>query len=178
MAEAKKYLRVDEGNDYDDALISSLIKQAREWCEDYQGKRYITQTLEVVLDRFPRERQIEFTNCSPVKDVLSFKYTNKDGEIKDFEGYLLDKDSFVNKIVLGTSKSWPAIELLPVNGIRIQLTAGFGDATAVPESIKWAMVAHMKILADGILLSLNNGEKEKWEKTRDSLLGMRRVSRI
>ncbi len=173
LEEAKQHLRID-GNE-DDSLILSLIKQAREWCEDYQGKKYITQTLELVLDLFPSDRQIEFRNCSPIQNVDSFKYTDKDGIVREFEGYIVDKDSFINRVVLNTSKYWPTTELMPVNGIRIQFIAGFGNASAVPESIKWAMVAHMKILADGVLISLKDGEKQKIESVRNSLLGMRRV---
>lgn len=173
LEEAKQHLRIDGSED--DSLILSLIKQAREWCEDYQGKKYITQTLELVLDLFPSDRQIEFRNCSPIQNVDSFKYTDKDGIVREFEGYIVDKDSFINRVVLNTSKYWPTTELMPVNGIRIQFIAGFGNASAVPESIKWAMVAHMKILADGVLISLKDGEKQKIESVRNSLLGMRRV---
>lgn len=58
LEEAKQHLRVD-GND-DDLLIQSLIKQAREWCENFQNRKYITQTLEFVLDTFPNGNAIVF----------------------------------------------------------------------------------------------------------------------
>ena len=38
---------------YEDALITGLIKAAREYCEGYQNRAYITQTWELILDAFP-----------------------------------------------------------------------------------------------------------------------------
>ena len=170
LTEAKQYLRVD--GTADDALITSLIKQAREWCEDYQGKRYITQTLELVLDAFPNV-DIEFKACSPVQSITTIKYTDKDNVETTLAAteYILDNDSFVNKTVLGYNKQWPTATLKPVNAVRIRFVAGYGVAAAVPESVKWAMALHMRLLYD----DYKPEEREKIERARDALLGMNRV---
>lgn len=170
LTEAKQYLRVDGTTD--DALITSLVKQAREWCEDYQGKKYITQTLELVLDSFPYG-DIEFKACSPVQSVASIKYTDKDGVEATIAAteYLLDNDSFVNRIVLGYNKYWPLVNLQSINAIRIRFVAGYGIASTVPESVKWAMVLHMRLLFD----DYKPEDREKMERARDSILGMNRV---
>ncbi len=171
LTEAKQHLRVD--GSADDTLITSLIKQAREWCEDYQGKKFITQTLELVLDAFPDGDYIEFRNCSPVQSVTSVKYTNKDGVEATLATteYILDKDSFVNKINLAYNKDWPTATLQPVNAVRVRFVAGFIDAAAVPESVKWAMALHMRLLYH----DYRPEEREKLERARDALLGMNRV---
>lgn len=172
LSEAKQHLRID-GTD-DDALITSLIKQAREWCEDYQGKKYITQTLELVLDTFPDGDYIEFCNCSPVQSITSIKYTDSEGIESTVAAtdYILDNDSFVNKVNLAYGKSWPTATLQPVNAVRIRFVAGYGDAaTVVPESVKWAMVLHMRVLYD----DYKPDERERLERARDALLGMNRV---
>ncbi len=170
LTEAKQHLRVD--GSADDTLINSLITQAREWCEDYQGKRYITQTLELVLDSFPCA-DIEFKACSPVQSISSIKYTDKDGAETTLAAteYILDNDSFVHRISLAYNKSWPAATLQPINAVRIRFVAGYGDAAAVPESVKWAMVLQMRLLYD----DYKPDEREKLEKARDALLGMNRV---
>ncbi|SHH86681.1 head-tail connector protein [Desulfosporosinus lacus] len=170
LTEAKNHLRVD--GTADDTLITSLTKQAREWCEDYQGKKFITQTLELVLDAFP-SGDIEFKACSPVQSVTSIKYTDKDGIEATLAAteYILDNDSFVNKIVLGYNKQWPSVNLQPVNSIRIRFVAGYGVASTVPESVKWAMALHMKLLYD----DYRPDERSKIEKARNALLGMQRV---
>ena len=176
--EVKQYLRID-GTD-DDALISSFITQAREFCEDYQGKKYITQTLELILDEFPFDYSIDFRACSPIQSVTSVKYydTSNTEYTLSSNDYIVDADSFVARIALAYNKSWPTIQLKPVNGVVIRFVAGYGNAASVPETFKQAMVAHIKILADGTLFNLREGEKEKFEAVRNSLLGTRRVINV
>jgi len=171
LATAKQHLRIDTTTD--DTLMASLIKQAREYCEDYQGKKYITQTLELILDSFPDKNYIEFRACSPVQSITSIKYTDSEGTeyTMSFSDYILDNDSFINKVVLGYGKTWPSVILQPVSAIRIRFVAGYGDALAVPETVKWAMVLHMKLLYD----DYKPDERERLEKARDALLEMRRV---
>lgn len=69
LKEAKQHLRMDRNDD--DLLISSLVKQAREWCEDFQNRKYIIQTLEVVLDTFSNGNAIVFNSISLVQKIES-----------------------------------------------------------------------------------------------------------
>lgn len=170
MTEAKLHLKID-GSD-EDFTLPGLIKQAREYCEDFQNKKYITQTLEAYLDSFPNG-SIEFRNCSPVQSITSIIYADSKGTDITFDSsnYGLDNVAFVNSIYLNHGKSWPSVVLKPVNGIKIRFIAGYGNAAAVPETIKQAMILHMKILHNAMLPA----DQEMYEKRRDSLLGMRRV---
>lgn len=174
LPEAKQYLRVD-GED-NDTIIGSLIKQAREFCEDYQGKRLITQTLELVLDAFPTKSFIEFKNCSPVQSITSVKYTdylNAESTMTATD-YYLDNDSFVNRLVLAYNKQWPTNILKPTNGVRIRFVCGYGVAAAVPETVKQAMVLQMKLLYD----DYRPEERDRIERARNALLGMNRVVQV
>jgi len=172
LEEAKQHLRVD-GND-DDFLMQSLIKQAREWCENFQNRRYITQTIEIVLDSFPEENAIVFNNCSPVQKVESIKYydVNRQEHLFDESNYIADLDGFVNRVVLNIGKHWPIVELQSVNAVRVRVVAGYGDGgDKVPEAIKWAIILQMKLLYD----DYRPEEKTKLEEARNSLLSMNRV---
>ncbi|WP_411679852.1 head-tail connector protein [Clostridium thailandense] len=172
LDEAKQHLRI-VGND-DDIILFSMIRQAREFCEDFQNRKYITQTLELVLDDFPKYNYISFENCSPVQSVESIKYYDTNGKelIFDKSNYIVDTDSFVNRIVLGYCKLWPIITLQTVNAVRIRFTAGFGDKPeSVPETVKWAMILHMRLLYD----DYRPDERTKIEEARNSLLSMNRV---
>jgi len=172
LDEAKQHLRVT-GND-DDIILISMIKQAREFCENFQNKKYITQTLEMVLDSFPNNNYICFESCSPVQGVGNIKYYDTNGQeyIFDAGNYIVDTDSFVNRIVLGYCKLWPTIALQTVNAVRIRFTAGFGDKPEnVPETVKWAMILHMRLLYD----DYKPDERTKIEEARNSLLSMNRV---
>jgi len=172
LEEVKQHLRI-AGSD-DDIILLSMIKQAREFCEDFQNKKYIIQTLELVLDSFPGDNYISFKNSSPVQSVESIKYYDTGGQefIFDPSNYIVDTDSFINRIVLGYCMLWPTMQLQPVNGVRVRFTAGFGDnGESVPETVKWAMVLHMRLLYD----DYKPDEKRKIEEARNSLLGMNRV---
>ncbi|SKA84951.1 phage conserved hypothetical protein, phiE125 gp8 family [Clostridium sp. USBA 49] len=172
LEEAKQHLRVD-GND-DDLLIQSLIKQAREWCENFQNRKYITQTLEFVLDTFPNGNAIVFDSCSPIQKVESIKYydENRQEYLFDESNYIFDLDGFVNRVVLNRGKHWPTVELQSVNAVRVRLIAGYGDSgDKVPEAIKWAMILQMKLLYD----DYRPEEKTKLEEARNALLSMNRV---
>lgn len=72
LEETKQHLRIS-GSD-DDIILLSMIKQAREFYEDFQNKKYITQVLELVMDSFPRDNYIPFKNSSSVQSVESIKY--------------------------------------------------------------------------------------------------------
>ena len=171
LEEAKQHLRVD-GND-DDLLIQSLIKQAGEWCEDYQNRKYITQTLDFVLDTFPNGNAIVFNSCSPVQKVESIKYydENRQEYLFDESNYIADLDGFVNRAFLNRGKHWPKIELQSVNAVRVRVVAGYGDdGDKVPEAIKWAIILQMKLLYD----DYRPEEKTKLEEARNALLSMNR----
>ena len=51
MNQVKLHLRVDAADD--DVLIQSLIAAARQDCEKFQNRAYITQTWELWLDAWP-----------------------------------------------------------------------------------------------------------------------------
>lgn len=172
LEEAKQHLRVD-GND-DDFLIQSLIKQAREWCENFQNRRYINQTIELVLDSFPEGNSIVFNNCSPVQKVESIKYydVNRQEHLFDESNYITDLDGFVSRVVLNNGKHWPMVELQSVNAVRTRIIVGYGNTGEnVPETIKWAMILQMKLLYD----DYRPEEKTKIEEARNALLSMNRV---
>jgi hypothetical protein len=59
LEEAKNHLRVDADIDEDDALINNLIAAARQDCEKFQNRAYITQTWELWLDAWPEKDYIE-----------------------------------------------------------------------------------------------------------------------
>lgn len=60
LAEARLHLRVDSTDE--DTLITSLIAAAREDCEAFQNRKYLTQTWEYWLDSFPSTDFIEIPN--------------------------------------------------------------------------------------------------------------------
>ena len=127
LDEAKQHLRISDTTE--DAYILNLIKIAREWCEVYQSRSYITQTWQLTLDAWPQERYIVLPR-PPVQSVVSVKYTDKDGIEHTFSDYLVDSSYYRSRIVLKDDASWPSDALLPTPAIAIEYTAGYGNISS------------------------------------------------
>lgn len=138
LAEAKIQLRVDVSDE--DTYIEGLISTAREWCEGFQNKAYILQTIEKTFDCFP---------CSvfdlprpPMVAVSSIKYY----DIKNVEYifdpllYFVDTSSEPGRVALNYAVQWPTITLRPINGVIVRYTAGQVDASTVPKKVKQAIL--------------------------------------
>lgn len=159
LAEAKLHLRVDTTDD--DVLITDLIMSAREYAEDFQGRAFITQIRELVLDNWPgggtwlsstansnlfsygigyrsdyrtgeRANYVELP-YPPLRAVESVKYADSAGvqATWDTTNYFADKAKFIGRVVLGYGKSWPTATLLPSGAIVIRYTAGYATPFTV-----------------------------------------------
>ncbi len=138
LLEAKRHLRVDVTDD--DTLITSIITAAREYCETFQNRAYITQTWEMTLDSFPT-MPLKIPK-PPLQSVDSIKYTDQNGveTLFDAANYVVDADSEPGRIALAPGVSWPSVTLKPIGGVKIRFTAGYGDAAKVPMMAKQAML--------------------------------------
>jgi len=139
LAEAKPHLRVDITDD--DTLITNLIIAARQYCEKFQNRAYITQTWELWLDVWPEKDYITIP-LPPLQSVVHVKYYGTDDTeyTMDTADYFVDTKSEPGRVALAYGKSWPTTTLRPANGVAVQFTAGYGDAaSAVPETVKQAM---------------------------------------
>lgn len=175
LTELKGYLKID--STIDDAVLTAFIKQAREWCEMQQNKKYVTQTLEAYLDKFPCG-DIEFRGCSPVQSVEYIKYTDTNNvqHTLDSNIYELDNVDFLNAIKLKYSQIWPTTVLKTVNPIVIRFIAGYlpdGNnlVANIPETIKQAIVMQVKLLYS----TYTEEEQRRIERVRNSLLGIERL---
>ena len=142
LDEAKLHLRVDLDDATEDALINSLITTARQYCEGYQRRNYITQTWELWLDDFPPLIYINIP-LPPLQSVTHVKYYGTDDTEYTFssDDYFVDTKSEPGRVSLGYIKQWPSTTLRPVNGVCVTFVAGYGDAdTDIPQSVKQAML--------------------------------------
>ncbi len=139
LADAKAQLRVDVPDE--DTLIGSLIVAAREFCESFQGRAYITQTWEMYLDAWPSRDRFDIP-LPPLQSVTSITYKDKDGVEATLPTteYIVDVKSQPGRVVLAYGKSWPSITLYPVNPIAVRFSAGYGTAGQVPQSTRQAML--------------------------------------
>ena len=162
----------------DDTYLTALITAARQWCEDYQSRSYITRTYDYYLDEWPRD-VIELP-MSPVLTCTAIAYTDSDGTATTWTAseYILDVAGYVGRIVPASGYSWPSVTLKPISGIKITYTAGYGPlATDVPQKTRQAI---MLLAAE---LYENREDSESIERMQvpfgvKALLGQDKVVRI
>jgi uncharacterized phiE125 gp8 family phage protein len=146
VATAKTFLRVD-GSD-DDALITSLIKAAREKGEELSRRAFITQTWEQTEDYWPVNSFLTGLRSPwqllsygyvlqvyrpPLQSVTSVKYTDPNGVEATWTDYRVDTKSEPGKIIFTTL---PGVSLQKTGAITVRFVAGYGTAgTNVPERI-------------------------------------------
>jgi uncharacterized phiE125 gp8 family phage protein len=136
LATAKAFLRVDDL--YDDTLITSLIKSAREKGEELSRLAFITQTWELTRDTWPDGCLLLKLYRPPLQSVTSVKYFDGDNQQHTWTDYTVDTASEPGAIIFN---SLPSANLRKSGAITVRFVAGYGSAdTNVPERIKAAIV--------------------------------------
>lgn len=123
LPEAKAHLRVDTADD--DSLITALIAAAREYCEGFQNRAYVTQTWQLWLDAWPKGSEIRIPR-PPLQAVNGVKYYGADNTeyVLPPADYFVDTRSEPGRIVLACGKSWPSVTLRPANAVCVEFVAG------------------------------------------------------
>jgi len=139
LEEAKSQCRVDI--DDDDAYIESLIGAARLYCEKIDWRSYLTQTIELWLDRWPDDAEISIPR-PPLQSVSKIEYYNTSDTVATFAAtsYFVDVVSEPGRVALRYNKPWPSTTLRPTNAICVTYVAGWTAAALVPKTIKQAML--------------------------------------
>lgn len=138
--EAKSHLRVD-GTD-EDTLIGALIVAAREFCETYQNRAYVTQTWTLTLDEFPTDGSTWIDiPLPPLQSVSSIVYLDAEGTSTTWgtSNYVVDTKSTPGRVALAPDKSWPTTQAGRINAVTITFVAGYGAASDVPDKVKQAL---------------------------------------
>lgn len=138
VAEAKAHCRVD--HDDEDDLFSRWITAARQWCEAWTARRFVTQTLRMRLDGFPPDGVIRL-KTGPVQSVSSVTYYDSAGTSQTLSStyYVADTDADPARIWLASGSTWPVTYDRP-GAVSVTYVAGYGAAAAVPAQVKQAIL--------------------------------------
>lgn len=140
VAEVKEAARAD-GTDLD-SQIALLIPAFRRQAEHLQGRRLITQTVELVLDAFPPDADIDLL-LPDVQSIASVTYYDPAGVLQTMSpaAYALDADS--TPCWLLAVSQWPATKQL-ANAVRIRYVVGYGPAvSSVPDNTRLWIIAQV-----------------------------------
>ena len=141
LAEVKSYLKISDYEEYatEDTYLTSLITAAREYCEDFQSRAYITQTWELALPYFPCEIKIP---KGKLQAIDSITYKNSAGITETLAvttDYVTSIRGIMGRVVPAYGKAWPSFTPFPLDAVIITFTCGYGSASDVPEKVKQAM---------------------------------------
>lgn len=142
LSETKAHLRLDSADE--DALLSSLIRVAREHLERETGLCLIDRTLRLYRDDWPEEDVI-LIDPGPVKAVTAVTVYDASGQSSTvpLSGSRLDGNARPARLYLPVRPATGAA----LNGIEIDFTAGFGSAgTDVPDTLKRALLMHVALM--------------------------------
>lgn len=135
LAEAKSWLRIDTADE--DQLIQSLITSARLAVEAATNRLLISQQWRLLLDSWPPGLVVPLP-LSPVRQIVRIRMIDAAGLGADAPAsqYRLDGNLDRARLVLSAPPPDPGQTL---SGIMIDVTVGYGDASAVPEPFRLAM---------------------------------------
>lgn len=147
LAEAKNFLRLDDYGSPpghpDDALVTRLIVNAREYVERATGRALRRQTWQLRCDRFPLACEPIQLLRLPLIDIVSILYDTGDADAM-FQAFELVSDDW-SALIYPTS-GWPGARRRP-NSVRVTYRAGYESGSpltaSVPERLAHAMRAHI-----------------------------------
>lgn len=124
----------------EDDWLTSAIEAAREYCENFQNRAYLTQTWDLWLDDWPDADYIELRR-PPLASVTGVYYYGTDNTMYTLStaDYLVDDQSEPGRVCLNDGESWPSTTLRPYNAVRVRFVAGVTAAASVSERVKHAI---------------------------------------
>jgi len=142
LADVKTYLRIDDVTDtVEDDYLSAIITAAREYCEAFQNRVYITQTWQMSFDYWP-SRVIELPRGN-LQSVDLITYRNSAGietTLTETQQYVVSTRGVLGRLTPTYAQPWPSFVPFPLDAVVIEFTCGYGDtADTVPQKVKQAM---------------------------------------
>jgi len=144
LAEAKAHLRVD--HDDEDTLIAALVSASVAHLDGWTGilgRCVITQTWVQAFDAFSYRLRLPFPDVSEV--VVTYTDDDDQEQTVSATDYTLLEDYFGSYVEFDSGFSRPSVGPDSA-GVVVTLTAGYGDADAVPAALKAAMLLHIGTL--------------------------------
>lgn len=138
ITEAKSHLRYESGEE--DAAIRRAISSARQVVSITTGLILGNSTWAYTAERFPSEDFIDLTT-SPVQSITSVEYIDNDGATQTFASskYDLDTGAKPSLIRLNYNETWPTARSV-YNAVIVTFVAGYATSSAVPASLKQAVL--------------------------------------
>ena len=129
-----------------DAELMDMLKAARQQIEADTYRRLITQTVVMYQEDFASLLGPVEIRLAPLQSITHVKYYDRDDVLQTFPAadYYANLDSTPPEIRLKEAKQWPNTSLYRPNKVEITMVAGYGAASAVPQTAKLAIVEYCR----------------------------------
>lgn len=139
VAECKLDSRVD-GTEFD-TLLPTLITAAREMCETAADRKLVTQTWRATAEDWPGAADT-FTLGPMQSATVTYWNGSTWATLASSQWALLPAGGALH-LLPGYGAEWPTLGNLVGPRVRIDVVCGYGDAAAVPASLKMWIRAHV-----------------------------------
>ena len=146
LAEAKAHLRVDVSDD--DALISAIVKAAREFCEEYLDRTLVNTQWRMRADQLPPSGTEDVALPRPpiaqagTTTTVVLTYTLETGSTATYgtASYRVDRHATPGAVKTLYGQTWPP-HLIDDNSVSVTWWGGYGaDGSSVPAAIRSAIL--------------------------------------
>ncbi|NDD52968.1 hypothetical protein EBZ39_03670 [bacterium] len=141
LAEFKTHVHEDLSDATNDTYMTSLLLAAREWCEQYTKRSFITQSWSMQMQALPASDRI-YLPRGPIQlgGSLAIITVQTNGVGSVFSSSKYNLEQLTNSLRLIPPNDWPTYDTGYPWPVKITYTAGYGAAaSAVPETIKLAI---------------------------------------
>ena len=170
---------LNQGYTSEDIYLTSLITAAREYCEEYQNRCYITQTLELALPYFPHEIEIPKGNLQTVDSITYKDSAGATTTLTADTDYVTSIRGILGRVVPVYGKIWPWFTPFPLDAVVVTFTCGYGAAADVPEKVIQAMkllISHWFV--NRVPIDQAQGNAKEISFTLSALLWMDRLVNV
>lgn len=148
LADARAHLRIiaygSPESHPDDAYVTQLISEAREWVEKHLNRSLATKTIEFYANEFKEKYELSLL---PIQSVDSITYLADDNTIKTVGASVYKFKAYESaaKLILASNQHLPTDLIGEEDAITITVTAGYTNGTSpdtypLPHPIKAAML--------------------------------------
>ena len=124
----------------DDTKLQLCGDVATRAAEDYTETYFYTRTVTCRRDEFER---VMYLPVWPVQSVDAVKYNDADSVEQTIasSNYKVDTNSQPARIVFNDSFDFPSTDE-KINAVTVEVTAGYGEQSDIPDAIKGAILLH------------------------------------
>jgi uncharacterized phiE125 gp8 family phage protein len=146
LADAKDQLRIDAADILQDVYIGGLIAAAHRSVESTLGYPIMRQKRQTQAEGFPSNGGMWLgTGDNLIVDQVEYMGSNGVPVVLANTGYAVDAVSRPARILPAFNTPWPTLRAREVGAVKVDWTAGWANAAAVPADIVHAiklMIGH------------------------------------